>query len=86
MPVSTMTLAERIARVLAGRSASINAEGEDSSASAEVDASWRDYRADALSILHTLREPDAVMAEAGDVETWQKMVEAALKAAEARAS
>ena len=86
MPVSNLSLVERIARVIAGRVLSINAEGEDSSASAEVDARWRDYRVDALSILHTLREPDSVMAEAGDVETWRKMVEAALSDAEANAS
>jgi hypothetical protein len=86
MPVSNMSLVERIARILAGREASINAEGDDPSASAEVDASWRDYREDALSILRTLREPDEEMAQAGDVATWQKMVEAALSAAPARLS
>jgi hypothetical protein len=86
MPVANMNLLERIARVIAGRVLSINADGEDASASAEVDASWRDYRADALSILHTLREPDPVMAAAGDVATWRKMVEAALSDAEANAS
>jgi hypothetical protein len=86
MPVSTMSLLERIARVIAGRVLSINAEGEDASASAEVDASWRDYREDALSVLRTLREPDPAMAEAGDVATWQAMVEAALSGAGADAS
>jgi hypothetical protein len=86
MPVSNMSLVERIARILAGRALSINAEGEDASASREVDASWRDHRGDALSILHTLREPDPAMADAGDVEIWQKMVEAALRGAEADAS
>ena len=74
MPVSNMSVVERIARTLAGRALSINAEGEDASASQEVDASWRDHRADALAILHTLREPDPAMAEAGDVEIWQRMV------------
>ena len=44
----------------------------------EVDSIWRDYREDALSILRTLREPDPAMAEAGDVETWERMIEAAL--------
>ena len=83
MPVSTMTLAERIARVLAGRAASANAEGEDASAGAEVDATWRDYRGDALAILHTLREPDEAMARAGDAEVWGRMVDAALARSEA---
>jgi len=83
MPVSTMTLAERIARILAGRAASLNAEGEDASAGAEVDAIWRDYREGALAILHTLREPDEAMARAGDAEIWARMVDAALAPAEA---
>lgn len=78
MPVSSTDIVERIARVIAARMLSSNAEGEDASASGEVDASWRDYREDALSILRTLREPDAAMAAAGDAETWHRMVEAAL--------
>ena len=86
MPVSNLSIVERIARILAGRVLSINAEGEDASASDEVDATWHDYREDALSILRTLREPDPAMAEAGDVATWQAMIEAALSEAEANAS
>ena len=82
MPVSTMDAIERIARVIAARMLSINADGEDASAADEVDASWRDYRDDALSILKTLREPDAAMAEAGDVAVWERMIEAALAQAE----
>ena len=82
MPVSTMTLAERIARILAARAASANAEGEDVSAGAEVDATWRDYRQDALAILHTLREPDEAMAQAGDPEIWARMIDAALTRAD----
>ena len=86
MPVSNMDVVERIARVLAGRGLSANAAGEDCSASAEVDAAWRDYRDDAIAILHTLREPDPAMAAAGDVESWRRMVEAALSEAGATAS
>jgi hypothetical protein len=78
MPVSSTNLVERIARVIAGRIVSINAEGNDPSAGDRVDAIWRDYRADAVSILKTLREPDPAMAEAGDLGTWQRMIEAAL--------
>ena len=85
MPVSSTDIVERIARVIAGRVLSANADGEDSSAADEVDATWRDYRADALSILRTLREPDPAMAEAGDLETWQRMIEAALSEADAAA-
>lgn len=86
MPVSNMDVVERIARVLAGRRLSSNAEGEDASASAGVDAVWRDHRKDALAILHTLREPDAAMAAAGDVRIWEAMIEAALSEAGATAS
>jgi len=78
MPVSNLTLVERIARVLAGRQISINAEGDDPSAGPNVDETWHEYVDDALSILRTLREPDPVMAAAGDVATWERMVEAAL--------
>jgi hypothetical protein len=80
MPVSNTSLVERIARVLAGRSLSINADGSDASAAERVDAAWRDHLEDARSILRTLREPDPVMAAAGDAETWERMVEAALDA------
>ena len=78
MPVSNLTLVERIARVLAGRQISINAEGDDPSAGPNVDETWHEYVDDALSILRTLREPDRVMAAAGDVAVWERMVEAAL--------
>ena len=78
MPVSNLTLVERIARVLAGRYNSINAEGDDPSAGPTVDETWHEYVQDALSILRTMREPDQVMASAGDADTWERMVEAAL--------
>ena len=78
MPVSSTSLIERIARVIAGRVVSINADGDDPSAGDKVDAIWRDHRSDALSVLRTMREPDPAMAEAGDVKTWERMVEAAL--------
>lgn len=83
MPVSSTDIIERIARVIAGRVVSINADGDDPSAGARVDAIWRDYRDDALSILKTLREPDPAMAAAGDVAVWERMIEAALAQAEA---
>lgn len=86
MPVSSTSLVERIARVLAGRAVSANAEGDESSAGRLVDAVWRDHRADALSVIHTLREPDPAMAAAGDVATWERMIEAALAEAEAEAN
>jgi hypothetical protein len=78
MPVSNLTLVERIARVLAGRYNSSNAEGDDPSAGPTVDETWHEYVQDALAILRTMREPDQVMAAAGDAEVWERMVEAAL--------
>jgi len=86
MPVSSTSLVERIARVIAGRVVSINAGGEDPSAGDRVDSIWRDYRGDALSVIRTLREPDPAMAEAGDVEVWERMIGAALAEADAAAS
>jgi len=83
MPVSNTSLVERIARVIAGRIVSANAEGGQTSAGPIVDSVWRNYREDALSVIRTLREPDAVMAEIGDVDTWERMVEAALVQAQA---
>jgi len=80
MPVSNTPIVERIARVIAGRVASINAEGDEKSAGDRVDATWRDYAEDARSILRTLREPDAAMAGAGDAAMWERMVLAALEA------
>jgi hypothetical protein len=79
VPISSTPAVERIARVIAGRILSINAGGEDPSAGGHVDARWRDYRNDAVSILRTLREPDSSMAEAGDPDMWEKMVLAALE-------
>ena len=84
MPVSNTSAVERIARVIAGRIVSINAEGADPSAGPRVDEIWRDYVGDALSVLRTLREPDQIMADAGNVETWEAMVLAALEAEDSR--
>jgi hypothetical protein len=86
MPVSSTSLVERIARVIAGRMVSANADGDEASAGRLVDSVWHDYRDDALSVIRTLREPDPAMAEAGDVETWERMIEAALAEADAEAA
>ena len=79
MPVSNTSLVERIARVIAGRVVSINADGDDPSAGDKVDEVWQFYRDDAVSILKTMREPDEAAAAAGDVDTWERMIEAALR-------
>ena len=83
MPVSEQPLVERIARVLAGAAHSSNAEGSDPSAGEKVDLVWREHINQALAVLHTMREPDAEMAAAGDAETWRRMAEAAISGAEA---
>lgn len=79
MDVSTTSIVERIARVLAGQRLSANAGGEARSAGAQVDAAWRDHLADAAAVLRTMREPDPAMAAVGDVAVWERMVLAALK-------
>ena len=83
MPVSELPLLERIARVLAGAAHSSNAEGSDPSAGEKVDLVWREHLDQALAVLHTMREPDAQMAAAGDAETWRRMTQTAIAAAEA---
>jgi hypothetical protein len=80
MPVATTSFVERIARVIAGRIASINADGDDPSAANTVDEVWPMYRDDALSILRTMREPDEAAAAAGDPAIWERMIEASLDA------
>ena len=82
MPMSATPLAERIARVLAGSALSANADGNDTSAADKVDGAWKDYLNQALAVLHTMREPDHFMAEAGDPHVWTRMVDAAIQDAE----
>ena len=82
MPVSEQPLVERVARVLAGAAHSSNAEGSDPSAGEKVDIVWKEHVNQALAVLHTMREPDAGMAEVGDAETWSRMVEKAIETAE----
>jgi len=78
MPISHTRAIERIARVLAAQRLSANAGGGEHSAASDVDATWVDYRADAVAVLRTLREPDAAMAAVGDPAIWEAMVVAAL--------
>ena len=85
MPVSKQPLVERIARVLAAAAHSSNAEGSDPSAAEKVDRTWPEHVNQALAVLHTSREADSRMAEAGDAEVWERMIEAAIEEAEATA-
>ena len=78
MAVASTSCIERIARVLAGADHSSNADGIEASASAAVDETWPAYRNQAAAVLRTLREPTAVMAQAGDADVWERMVLAAL--------
>jgi hypothetical protein len=71
MPESNCPLVERIARVLAGAKLSANAEGDNGSAAAEVDRTWREHVNQALAVLHTAREPDEAMAAVGDADMWR---------------
>jgi len=82
MPMSETPLAERIARVLAGSHISSNAEGSDPHAAGTVDEDWKNHMNQALAVLHTMREADHQMAEAGDPQVWTRMVEAAIQDAE----
>ena len=82
MPVSEQPLVERVARVLAGAAHSSNAEGSDPSAGDKIDLVWKEHVNQALAVLHTMREPDEAMARVGDPETWSRMVEEAIEAAE----
>jgi hypothetical protein len=82
MPMSATPLAERIARVLAGSALSSNADGNDPSAGDKVDLAWKGHLNQALAVLHTMREPDHLMAEAGDPHIWTRMVDAAIQDAE----
>jgi len=78
MDVSKGDVVERLARVLTAQRLSINGEGDLASAGDRVDAEWRDHRADAITILKALREPDRAMAAAGDPAIWSRMIAAAL--------
>ena len=81
MDVSLTPAVERVARVLAGQRISANAQGDEESASRDIDAVWRDYLPDAVAVLKTLREPDAAMAKAGDPRVWEAMILAGLEQA-----
>ena len=81
MDIAQSPAVERIARVLAGQRISANADGEDESAARAVDAAWKDYRDDAIAVLHTLRAPSPAMAAAGDVAVWERMILAAIEEA-----
>ena len=82
MPVSEQPLVERVARVLAGAAHSSNAEGSDPSAGDKIDLVWKEHVNQALAVLHTMREPDEQMTKVGDPETWSRMIEEAIEAAE----
>ena len=70
---------ERIARVLAALALSRNAEGDLSSAGAEVDLAWPDHSETALAVLRTLREPSGRMVAVGDADIWGRMIAAAIE-------
>ena len=81
MPIASTSLVERIARVIAGRRLSANADGPVISAALDVDTEWQDDIEDAIAMLKALREPDEAMALAGDVDIWQGMIAVAIEQA-----
>ncbi|TGX56083.1 hypothetical protein E5A73_02985 [Sphingomonas gei] len=82
--ISVTSPIERIARVIAAETLSINGEGLEESAGGTVDAVWQQERGRAMSVLRTLREPTPEMVEAGraagsdPAEIWNAMVRAAI--------
>ncbi len=74
---STHTI-ERVARVLAGERLSGNAEGTALSAGDAVDSSWSNYRAEAVAVLKSLREPPPEVAALGVGQEWARAIAAAL--------
>jgi len=79
MPVSNTPIVERVARILAAQHIRKHLEDpEESSIGRQVDESWPQYTDNALEILKTLREPDASMAQAGNLVNWQSMIGAAI--------
>lgn len=86
MDVSEESIVERIARVLAAQRASANAEGDNPSAADVVDADWRNHVDEAVAVLKTMREPDQLMARAGDPAIWEAMILVALRGHDADAA
>ncbi|QNA86199.1 hypothetical protein G4G27_21085 [Sphingomonas sp. So64.6b] len=84
MDVAITPAAERIARVLAGRRISANADGDEDSARDLVERAWKDHLDDAVAVLHTLRAPDEAMAAAGDPAVWERMILVAIEEARPR--
>ena len=82
MDVANTTLAERIARALAGIDHSANGEGAEGSAGASVDETWRAYLSQADAVLRTIREPSEQMASAGDPRVWADMLAVAIQESE----
>jgi len=82
--ISVTSPVERIARVLAAETLSINGEGDDASAGSAIDARWPGEIDRAIAVLKTLREATPEMVEAGravtdnPAEIWSAMVNAAL--------
>ena len=76
MPVAHTTTIERIARVFAARGRANDAS--EGLAPIGGNENWPMFAQDAIAVLKALREPDAAMAAAGDVDIWRRMVCVAL--------
>jgi hypothetical protein len=87
MPISNMPIAERVARVLAAQEARRQAHtADDASLARQVDETWPQFTNSAIEVLRALREPDATMAQAGNLVNWQSMISAAIDGAAGTAS
>lgn len=76
-----MDTIERVARVLAGRHFSRNADGEiepGEAAADEVDEAWLDFEEDAVAVLKTLREPPDGVDDTLKEQHWRECVIVAL--------
>jgi hypothetical protein len=79
MDVANTTLAERVARALAGMDHSANGEGVETSAAGSVNETWRAYLPHVQAVMRTMREPSGPMATVGDPRIWAAMVDVAIR-------
>jgi len=74
----TISLPERIARVIAGEELSANADGGDPHAANAVNENWPSHLNQAIAILNTIREPDQNV-DPADAAAWQRIIDAAIR-------
>jgi glycyl-tRNA synthetase beta chain len=88
--VEEPAIAEAVAEMASGSATPDDAPAEEKALVAALDEAEPRAKAavaaedftGAMAVLHTMREPDHFMAEAGDPQVWTRMVEAAIRDAE----